>query len=69
MRKTTIEGWIVRDMDGTIRLYTTDDVPEKVGTCWFPFIRNIILPSDAFLSVKWEDEPTKVEVTIEIKEE
>lgn len=73
--KEVIEGWIARDqepndmIDGT-DLWLFPDKPVRVvgnfidssGCC-------MSLPSSLFPSQRWEDEPQKVIITIEIKEE
>lgn len=72
--KVTIEGWIARDMepdnvcDGTdLWLY-----PHKPNRCVGNFTDSegycMSLPTELFPSQRWEDEPRKVKVTIEIQE-
>lgn len=58
----TIDAWVARDDDGTIRLW--------YGCTYFGMCSSYKeLPSEYFPSVTWESGPQKVKVTIELEEE
>lgn len=64
-QSVTIEGWIARDKDDdAICLFGKE--PERLDCgIWHTFATGIILPTDSFPDIKWEDEPLKVKLTIE----
>ena len=70
--KEIIDGWIARDQEpdyfSDLWLY-----PHKPYRCVGNFIdakgHCMSLPTELFPSQRWEDEPRKVSITIEIKEE
>ncbi len=67
MDKVTINGWVARDENGSLYLYS--DEPWKGPLGWKVDIDVWIEPLDStkFPNVKWEDEePTQVTLTIQI---
>lgn len=67
-----ITAWIAREQDGTLNLYV-GGVPFKGTNFWKLYDELGVgvkrLNKESFPQVKWEDnEPTKVELTIKIKE-
>lgn len=67
-----ITAWVAREQDGTLILYV-GGMPFKGTNFWKLYDPDGIgmqyLNKESFPQVKWEDkEPTKVELTIKIKE-
>ena len=70
----TIKGWIARDDDYTLafhyvkprRVVFQDGRRSKEGTPWVWFNDEgwLLMPTDFFPDLKWEDEPIEVELTI-----
>ncbi len=66
--KTTIEGWVARDSDGSIEIHQKK--PTKTKFYWEspknrPIGESMILPKDSFPDISWnEDEPRKARIEI-----
>lgn len=75
MIKKIIDGWIARDQEPDDFCEGTDLwlYPYKPYRCVGNFIDSkghcMSLPTELFPSQRWEDEPRKVSITIEIKED
>ncbi|MBR3647102.1 MAG: hypothetical protein IKN59_01760 [Paludibacteraceae bacterium] len=66
MAEYKIEGWVARDgeMIGDTDLYFGTRRPERGYGVWLGLGNYLELPKEMFSTLKWEDEPIKVELTI-----
>ena len=65
--EVSIKGWVARDRDGTLFLYTSTPNMNRKRSCWYgPGCTT--LSQEDFPSVQWSDpEPTPATITIKIK--
>lgn len=68
MKEMTINGWIVRDADGS--LWICNSKPERVKKAvnWKCYNEMIALFEELFPDITWESEPKEAKITIKIKE-
>lgn len=68
---TVIQGWLVRDKDGTLNLFYGSDKPIKRGQdeYWSVVAGAVFeyLPREMFPDLIWESDPIEVEIQIKIK--
>lgn len=65
--EVTIKGWVARDRDGTLFLYTGTPSMDRERTLWYGPECTTLLRKD-FPSVQWSDpEPTPATITIKIE--
>lgn len=62
-----ITAWVARDKNSGLYIHTLE--PNKEKDFWIGLGDNLVIDRHLFPQVKWEDEePTKVELTIKIKD-
>lgn len=70
-QETVIQGWVVRDKDGTLNLFYGSDKPIKRGQdeYWSVVAGAVFeyLPREMFPDLSWSDEPQEVEIIIKRK--
>lgn len=65
--EVTIKGWVARDRDGTLFLYTSTPNMNRKRSCWYGPGCTTLFQED-FPSVQWSDpEPTPATITIKIE--
>ncbi len=71
--KEVIEGWIARDQykENDSDLYVGKFKPQRHESplglgMWYEYGDYMQLPCEMFPEIKWEDEPQKVKITIEV---
>lgn len=68
-KKVTLNMWLARDKYvDTESLFIGYRKPDRGNYMWINFDDNIHLPVSCFKQIKWDDEPVKVKVTVEIIE-
>ena len=65
MKEISIKGWVARDKDGAIILYSFRPRKERTGYWKGNKIKR--LPDEAFSEVTWESVPMEVEILIKKK--
>lgn len=66
-KKAVIEGWVCRDADGSLNLFTNNDKPEVINgdNYWSIGYGDVSeLPEESFPSVTWDNSPRKVRIEI-----
>ena len=62
---TVIQGWVARDEDGNLFMYSTN--PERIETMWMGEAANFDLRNYLFPDLTWESDPLPVEIIIKRK--
>lgn len=65
--EAVIRGWVARDENGDLFMYSTKPFRDKTTELWFGGLTMMTPSNDLFPDITWDDEPIKVELIIKRK--
>lgn len=64
-----LEGWIVRDGNGSLNLFDEEPTREEWCEMWSDGLDHFGLPYNSFPSVTWQSEPKRVSIELTLIDE